>query len=137
MSNHSITIIIPTKNEMKNLPHVLPMIPHLPEIKELILVDGKSMDDTVKVALELMPEIKVIYQNGKGKGDAMKYGWQNATGDIVVTLDADGSINPKEIPSLIEPLLQGYHLTKGSRFLSGGGTVDMPIHRRFGNRVFT
>lgn len=137
MPTHSVTIIIPTLNEMKNLSHVLPMIPDIPEIKELILVDGQSTDDTVKVALELMPQIKVIYQQKKGKGDALKYGWQNATGDIVVTLDADGSINPKEIPSLIEPLLQGYHLTKGSRFLSGGGTVDMPLHRRMGNWAFT
>jgi glycosyltransferase involved in cell wall biosynthesis len=122
---------------MKNLPYVLPMIPDLPEIKELILVDGQSTDNTVKVALELVPQIKVIFQNGKGKGDALKYAWRNATGDILVTLDADGSINPKEIPSLIEPLLQGYDLTKGSRFLSGGSTVDMPLHRRIGNWIFT
>jgi glycosyltransferase involved in cell wall biosynthesis len=122
---------------MENLPHVLPVIPDLPEIKEMILVDGLSVDNTVKVAQELVPQIKVIFQNGKGKGDALKYAWQQATGDILVTLDADGSINPKEIPSLIKPLLNGYDLAKGSRFLSGGGTVDMPLHRRIGNWIFT
>lgn len=137
MSTHSITIIIPTLNEAKNLPHVLPMISDLPGIKELILVDGSSTDDTVKVAQELSPGIKVIFQDGKGKGNAMKHGWKHASGDIVVTLDADGSINPQEIPQLIEPLLRGYHFTKGSRFLPGGGTVDMPLHRRIGNQVFT
>lgn len=137
MSTHSITVIIPTYNEMRNLPHVLPMIPKMPEITEVILVDGRSTDDTVKVARELIPQIKVLYQNGKGKGDALKHAWQNATGDIVVTLDADGSIDPLEIPSLIEPLLNDFQLTKGSRFLAGGGTVDMPLHRKFGNWVFT
>lgn len=137
MSAFSVTIIIPTLNEMENLPYVLPVIPDLPEIRELILVDGLSTDNTVKVAQELMPQIKVIFQEGKGKGDALKYAWKHATGDILVTLDADGSINPKEIPKLIEPLLQGYDLTKGSRFLPGGGTIDMPLHRRIGNWVFT
>lgn len=137
MSAFKVTIIIPTRNEMENLPHVLPVIPSLPEVTELILVDGLSTDDTVKVAKELMPQIKVIYQEGKGKGDALRYAWKHATGDILVTLDADGSIDPKEIPKLIEPLLQGYHLTKGSRFIPGGGTVDMPLHRRIGNWVFT
>ena len=137
MSTHSITIIIPALNEAENLPHVLPMISDLPEITELILVDGSSTDDTVKIAQKLLPGIKVIFQDGKGKGNAMKYGWKHASGDIVVTLDADGSINPQEIPQLIEPLLRGYHFTKGSRFLPGGGTVDMPLHRRVGNWVFT
>ncbi len=137
MPTYTISIIIPTLNEMKNLPHVLPMIPHLPETKELPLVDGLSTDDTIKVAQELVPEIKVIMLTEKGKGAALKYAWKHATGDILVTLDADGSIDPREIPKLIEPLLQGYHLSKGSRFLPGGGTIDMPLHRRIGNWVFT
>ncbi len=137
MAAFDVSIIIPTLNEEKNLPHVLPLIPGLSKIREVILVDGLSTDNTVKVARELMPQIKVILQEGKGKGDALKYAWQHATGRIIVTLDADGSTNPEEIPKLIEPLLRGYHLAKGSRFLPGGGTVDMPLHRHFGNWVFT
>jgi glycosyltransferase involved in cell wall biosynthesis len=132
-----VSIIIPALNEEKNLPFVLPKIPRLPEITEVILIDGHSSDDTVRVAKELLPEIKVIFQKGKGKGDALKCGWKHASGDVVVTLDADGSARPEEIPEFIEPLLQGYHLVKGSRFLPGGGTLDMPRHRRFGNRAFT
>ncbi len=137
LANPSVSIIIPTLNEMENLPHVLPVIPDLPEIKELILVDGLSTDDTIKVARELVPAIKVILQTEKGKGAAMKYAWEKATGDILVTLDADGSISPREIPQLIKPLLNGCQLTKGSRFLPGGGTVDMPPLRRIGNWIFT
>lgn len=137
MPAYSVSIIIPTLNEEKNLPHVLSRIPALSEIREVILVDALSTDDTVKVARKLMSQIKVILQEGKGKGDALKYAWKHATGRIIVTLDADGSINPEEIPKLIEPLLAGYHLAKGSRFLPGGGTVDMPLHRHLGNWVFT
>ena len=109
MPADTISIIIPTLNEMKNLPHVLPVIPDLPEIKELMLVDGLSTDDTIKVAQELVPQIKIIIQKEKGKGAALKYAWKRATGDIVVTLDADGSISPGEIPRLIEPLRNGCH----------------------------
>ena len=130
----NVSIIIPTKNEERNLPHVLPKIP-LREDMEVIVVDGASMDATVRVAKELMPSAKVVFQEGKGKGDAMKFGWKHAKGDIMVTLDADGSANPEEIPLLIEPLLQNRcHLVKGSRFLLGGGTLDMPLYRRIGNK---
>ena len=130
----SVSVIVPTKNEEKNLPYVLPRIP-MHDNLEVIVVDAFSSDDTVRVAQELLPGVKVVFQEGNGKGDAMKLGWKQATGDILVTLDADGSANPEEIPGLIEPLIQnGSHLVKGSRFLPGGGTLDMPLYRRIGNR---
>ena len=68
-------------------------MPRVPKwIDEILLVDGHSTDRTVEVAKELRPEIKVLYQPGKGKGDALKYGITQAGGDIIVTLDADGEI---------------------------------------------
>jgi len=130
-----ITVLICALNEAQNLPYVLPKIPIW--IDEIMLVDGNSKDKTIEVAKKLCPRIRIIKQNGKGKGDALVYGFDNATGDIVVAIDADGSTNPNEIYSFVQPLTNGYDLCKGSRFKRGGGTEDMPVHRIFGNWCFT
>jgi glycosyltransferase involved in cell wall biosynthesis len=129
-----ITAIIPAKNEEKNLPFVLPKIPSI--VNELILIDGLSSDRTNELARELRPDIKILKQTGRGKGNALRCGFQKASGDLVVMLDADGSMDPAEIPGLIEPLLKGFDVVKGSRFLPGGGTSDMERHRRLGNKIF-
>lgn len=129
-----ITLLIPTWNEEGNLPHVLPRIP--PVVDEVLLVDGHSTDRTMALARELRPDIRLLSQEGKGKGDAIKCGVRHATGDIVVIVDADVSMDPEEIPRFIEPLLNGYDFVKGSRFLPYGGTADMAAYRKFGNRVF-
>jgi len=133
----SVSVVIPTLNEEKNIGCVLPRLRCVPGITEVILVDGKSTDRTVEKALQLWPEIKVINQPGRGKGNAMRAGFEAATGDIVVTLDADGSLAPEELPRYIGPLFEGYQMVKGSRFCRGGGTSDMPLFRRFGNFIFT
>jgi len=128
-----ISVVMCTLNEEKNLPYVLPKIPQW--VDEVILVDGQSADNTVMVAQQLCPGIKVFLQQDKGKGNAMRFGIQQATGEIVVMLDADGSTDPTQIESFIEPLLNGYDFAKGSRFL--GGQLKMPFLRRFGNCFFT
>jgi len=133
--NPKVTVLICTLNEEKNLPHVLPRIPS--NVYEILIVDGHSKDQTVEVAKSICPGARIVYQPGKGKGDALRYGIKEARGDIVVMLDADGSMAPEEIPRFVEPLLKGYDFVKGSRFLPGGGTADMSRHRVFGNWVFT
>lgn len=127
-----ISAIICTLNEEQSLPHVLPKVPEW--VDEVLLVDGHSTDRTVEVARKLCPEIKVLYQPGKGKGDGLKYGVQQATGDIIVTLDGDGETNPEDIPRFIEPLLNGHDLAKGSRLVYGR-PPNMSWHRWIGNKV--
>ena len=129
-----VSAVIPARNEEKNLPLVLNRIPEI--VDEIILVDGYSNDRTKDVAKALCPNIRIIDQTGKGKGNALQCGFAAATGDIVVMLDCDGSMDPDEIPSFIAPLTRGYDVTKGSRFLRGAGTSDMPWQRRLGNRIF-
>jgi phosphoheptose isomerase len=134
MSRVTVTVVIPALNEELNLRHVLPSIPR--DVHEVILVDGSSTDRTVEVARELIPNIRVIQQEGTGKGAALRSGFAAATGDIIVTLDADGSTDPAEIPRFVHALLAGADFAKGSRFLHGAGTSDMPLHRRMGNAAF-
>ncbi len=126
-----ISVIIPARNEAQNLPFVLPYIP--PIVSEVILVDGHSTDNTIAVAQQLLPTIRVIQQSGRGKGDALRTGVAASTGKIIVTLDADGSAKPDEIPRFVEALIEGYDFAKGSRFLPGGGSDDITWLRQLGN----
>lgn len=129
-----ISVVIPALNEEKNLPHVLPRLPGI--IDEVILVDGHSTDNTIAVARELRPDIVFVKQDGRGKGNALRCGFEKANGDIIVMLDADGSMKPEEIPDFIKPLLNGYDFVKGSRFLSSPNSDDMEWYRKMGNKVF-
>lgn len=129
-----VSVIVPTLNEAANLPHVLPRIPH--SVKEILVVDGHSSDDTATIALKYHPKVRVIYQKGKGKGDALRCGFGEARGDLIVTLDADGSMRPEEMLRFLEALANGYDFAKGTRFKGDGGSSDMEGHRVFGNRVF-
>jgi glycosyltransferase involved in cell wall biosynthesis len=131
----SISVIIPTRNEAPNLQYVLPHIPDY--VREVILVDGHSSDNTIAEAQRLRPDIRVVEQTGKGKGDALKLGLASAAGDIVVLLDADGSADPREITRFVSALLAGNDFAKGSRFLKGGGNHDITLVRRFGNYGLT
>jgi glycosyltransferase involved in cell wall biosynthesis len=125
--------VVPTLNEAPNLGYVLPRIPSW--VDEVLLVDGGSHDDTVAVARALLPRIIVLGQERPGKGAALQAGFRAATGDIIVTLDADGSTDPAELPAFIGCLLAGADFVKGTRFMQGGGTDDMGFVRRVGNWV--
>lgn len=129
--NPKISVVIPARNEALNLPHVLPHIPSM--VNEVILVDGHSSDNTAAVAQQLLPGIRIITQQGRGKGDALRSGFAASSGDIIVALDADGSTDPQEIPLFVEALLAGSDFAKGSRFAPGGGSVDNTFIRWLGN----
>jgi glycosyltransferase involved in cell wall biosynthesis len=130
-----VSVVIPTLNEARNLPHVFARLPS--DIHEVIVVDGRSVDDTVQVVRRLRPDVHIVTQTREGKGNALACGFAAATGDLIAMIDADGSADPSEIPRFIKALVDGADFAKGSRFLPGGGSSDITRLRSLGNRALT
>jgi glycosyltransferase involved in cell wall biosynthesis len=128
----SVSLVIPARNEARNIAWVLEQIPDT--ITEVILVDGDSTDVTLTTARSYRPDIRVVPQEGKGKGSALRTGFLAAEGDIIVMMDADGSMSPQEIGHYLHFLSNGYDFVKGSRFISGGGSLDITMFRSLGNK---
>ncbi|MGO9080157.1 MAG: glycosyltransferase family 2 protein [Streptosporangiaceae bacterium] len=130
-----VSVVIPAMNEARNLPHVFARIPA--DAYEVILVDGNSVDDTVAVAQRLRPDVRVIGQTRKGKGNALACGFAAARGDIIAMVDADGSTDPAEIPDYVAALVNGASFAKGTRYAPGGGSEDITPIRSLGNKALT
>jgi len=133
-SNPKVTIVVPARNEARNLELVLPT---LPADAEIIVVDGHSVDDTAEVVARVRPDARFVQQTRKGKGNALAVGFAEATGDIIVMFDADGSADPDEIEAFVLALVAGADFAKGSRVLDGGGSADITVIRDAGNRALT
>src|SRR3954447_25068528 len=94
----TVSVVIPALNEEDNLPLVLE---GLPRVDEVVIVDGGSADGTAAVAREVRPDAVIVGQSRTGKGNALVCGFAASRGDIVVTLHADGSTDPGEIPRYV------------------------------------
>jgi glycosyltransferase involved in cell wall biosynthesis len=129
-----ISLVIPTLNEGPNIKHVFSNIPEF--IDEIVVVDGDSTDGTRDEVKKYREDAKIIIEKSRGKGQALKTGFENASGDIIVIMDADGSHDVRELPGLVEPVLNGFDVSHGSRMLPGGGSDDFTAFRRFGNKIF-
>ena len=127
----TVSVIIPTLNEAGNLPFVLNTIPSW--VDEIVIVDGRSQDDTLRVAKVLHPDIRIVEELRAGKGAAMRTGLESAKGDFIIALDADGSMDGAEIGAFRDSLIAGAEYVKGTRFGPGGGSADITKFRRFGD----
>jgi glycosyltransferase involved in cell wall biosynthesis len=134
--NVSTSIIIPALNEEKNICHIIPRLQRA-GYDNILIVDGHSRDGTVEAARTL--GAKVIIQNGQGKGGALREAFEDELldGDVIAIMDADGSMDPKELPQFTEAIRNGADVVKGSRFLPRGGSEDLTPIRRVGNMILT
>jgi glycosyltransferase involved in cell wall biosynthesis len=128
-----VSVVIPALNEAENLPHVLGTLPS--DTYEVVLVDGHSIDGTSTVARTHYPNVRIVSQPRRGKGDALQAGFAACSGDVIVMMDADGSTDGAEIERFVAALVDGADYAKGSRFMKGGGSEDITFLRRGGNRL--
>jgi glycosyltransferase involved in cell wall biosynthesis len=130
----NVGVVIPALDEERNIEEVLCRLNDL-GFNNVLVIDGRSKDRTVKVAERY--GAKVVLQTGQGKGDAIRQVLSNGYFDVdaMVLMDADGSMDPAEIRMFVEALDSGADIAKGSRFMKGGRTYDMDATRRFGNSM--
>ncbi|MQY08986.1 glycosyltransferase family 2 protein [Actinomadura macrotermitis] len=130
----TVTAVVPVLNEADNLRWLLP---RLTGVDEIVVVDGQSSDGSAEVVAALRPDATIISQPPRGKGAALQAGFAAATGEVIVMLDADGSMDPAEIGSFVALVERGFDFVKGSRYACGGGSRDLTLVRRTGNRWLT
>lgn len=135
-----LSVVIPVYNEKKTILKILQMIRGVDLSKEIIVVNDFSTDGTRALLEELSPseDLKVIFQpSNQGKGAALRRGFAEVSGDIVVIQDADLEYDPAEYPALIQPILADKaDVVYGSRFLGGPHRVLLFWHA-VGNRMLT
>jgi glycosyltransferase involved in cell wall biosynthesis len=134
-----LSVVMPVYNERTTIDEIIRRVRAVPVRTELIVVDDGSKDGTREILTELAKELdfKLIFQpQNAGKGAALRRGFQEVTGDIVVIQDADLEYSPEEFPQLIELIVQGRaDVVYGSRFL-GRHRVFLFTHYA-GNRLLT
>ncbi|HTY80366.1 MAG TPA: glycosyltransferase [Candidatus Bathyarchaeia archaeon] len=137
-----VTVVCPCRNEEGNIQDLVRRLPALGSHTELIFVEGHSTDRTLaecRRAAAAHPErdIKVLVQRGSGKGDAVRLGFAQATGDLLMILDADLSVAPEDLPQFYEAMVSGAgEFVMGSRLVYAMDPKAMPFLNLVGNRLF-
>lgn len=133
-----LSIVLPAKNEAGAIGETIAKIQALDLASEIIVVNDGSTDETQQVAEHAGANVKVVtHPYSKGNGAAIKTGARNATGDIIVFMDADGQHDPRDIPKLLEKIEQGYDLVVGARQKGSQANVGRGIANKLYNNLAT
>ncbi len=140
---YSVSIVIPCRNEMGNIEDAVTRLPAFGTHQEIIFVDGHSTDGTVQEIERIIKtyphkDIKLLIQDGQGKGDAVRKGFAAATGDILMILDADLTMPPEDLPKFYDAIANGKgEFINGSRLVYPMEQKAMRLLNLFGNKFFS
>ncbi len=138
-----VSVIVPARNEAGNIASIFKRVPEMGGGTELIFVEGHSQDDTyqtIQTAIEAHPERKarLFQQTGKGKGDAVRLGFSEASGEILMILDADLTVPPEDLPRFYEALHNGKgDFINGVRLIYPMEKDAMRFFNFLGNKFFS
>lgn len=138
----SLTICITVRNEKENIESIIKNLPVITDVQEILFVEGHSTDGTRKEIIRIIKKypqknIRVIGQPGKGQGDAIRVGYKEAKGDIIILYEGDGTSDPDDIKYFYEAAAKGrYEFIEGSRFVYPFGKETMPMVKQIGNIFF-
>jgi ubiquinone/menaquinone biosynthesis C-methylase UbiE len=143
-TKYSTTVLIPARNESGNIENAILRLPDFGKHIEIIFVEGNSTDDTWKKILEIQEkyakthDIKILQQPGKGKGDAVRAGYNIATGDILMILDADLTVPPEQLPKFYNAIAQNKGgFINGTRLIYPMEKNAMRFLNTLGNKFFS
>ncbi len=142
--DHSVSVIIPTKNEAGSIENAIKRMPKFGKSLEIIFVEGNSTDNTLEKIKEIKEkyqqthDIKYYIQNGKGKGDAVRKGFAHANNDILMILDGDLTVMPEELPKFYQTLISGKgDFINGSRLVYPLEKQSMQYLNMLANKFFS
>jgi 2-polyprenyl-3-methyl-5-hydroxy-6-metoxy-1,4-benzoquinol methylase len=139
----SVSVVVPARNEAGNIPDIFARTPEMGSGTELVFVEGHSRDETYEVIRQEIPrhperQAKLLRQDGVGKGDAVRLGFDNASGDILMILDADLTVPPEDLPRFYEALCSGTgELINGVRLVYPMEGQAMNFLNFLGNKFFS
>lgn len=142
-NDYTVTVLVPARNEEGNIENIVRLIPEMGSHTEIIFVEGNSSDNTynkIEEAIKQNPDkdIKLFKQPGKGKGDAVRKGFENASCDILMILDADLTVAPKDLPKFYNALSSGKgEFINGSRLVYQMHEKAMRSLNKAGNIFFS
>ncbi|MEW6247785.1 MAG: glycosyltransferase [Nitrospirota bacterium] len=140
---YSATVVIPCRNERGNIEAAVQRLPKFGKEQEIIFVEGHSTDgteDEIKRVIACHPErrIRLLIQDGKGKGDAVRKGFAHATGEVLMILDADLTVPPEDLHKFYEAIAQGKgEFINGSRLIYPLEQQAMQFLNLLGNKFFS
>ena len=139
----SVSVVVPARDEAGMIERIVDELPELGSATELLFVEGHSTDGTREEILrqiERHPErrIRLVVQRGRGKGDAVRQGFAEASGEILMILDADLTVAPGDLPGFYEALVGGHgEFVNGSRLVYGLEPGSMRFLNVLGNKLFS